>query len=674
MKLAVALPQALPSGSHAHAMEAIARASGFRIRQVTLRGEWWKHDSGPMVGFRGSSPVSLLPASLSTYRLHDPAEQATTPLNREIAAGLDPVAYVLYRPLPCGPVSVRTLLQHSFQGCRADFVRAAVAAVLGAALGMLAPLLTSHLFREVIPSAQRRELWIIIGIQCIAALCSTLLSGAGQVAVYRIQSRAGAQMHTAIWDRLLRLPTRFFRQFTSADIGLRSLSVDQLCQMLSGSLLYSVASSVLTVLQIPLLFYFNSHLAVPALVFLALVSGVMIRIGVLNLRRQRAQKNAQTNLTALTLQLLSGISKIRVAGAEVRAFHQWSGRFARQCAETENVRRVANAAAALRAVLPTIAIGLVVAWLARNGSQAGSTSVAGVAAFMMSFLQLLTAVMLLGTSLIEIGQAVIVFERLKPVLNTAVESPAGDGKPRRTPGRFRGRIEARNVSFSYGRGGPVLDDVSFCIEPGQTVAFVGASGSGKSTLLRLLLGFETPDEGSISYDGQMLSTLDPDVVRRQVGAVLQEGRLISGDIATNILGGSGAGIDAAWEAARLAAVDDDIQAMPMGMQTLLNDGGGLLSGGQRQRILIARALVNRPKILFLDEATSALDNRTQAVVTASIHSLPATKVVIAHRLSTIQSADHIYVLHEGRIVEHGSHHELMERRGKLFELAQRQIA
>jgi len=216
--------------------------------------------------------------------------------------------------------------------------------------------------------------------------------------------------------------------------------------------------------------------------------------------------------------------------------------------------------------------------------------------------------------------------------------------------------------------------VSFSVPAGGYVALVGASGSGKSTLLRLLLGFERPLAGAIHVDSQDLADLDITAVRRQLGVVLQSGQLMAGDIFSNIVGASQLTLDDAWGAARLAGLEDDINALPMGMHTLIGEGTATLSGGQRQRILIARALVHRPRIVLFDEATSALDNRTQAIVTESLTRMKATRIVVAHRLSTIIHADRILVLKDGQIVQDGSYESLMSTPGPFAELAKRQIA
>ena len=218
-----------------------------------------------------------------------------------------------------------------------------------------------------------------------------------------------------------------------------------------------------------------------------------------------------------------------------------------------------------------------------------------------------------------------------------------------------------------------MKNISLTVRAGEFVAFVGPSGSGKSTLLRLLLGFGQPETGAIHYDGQDLATLDIGSVRRQIGVVLQNGKLLPGDIFTNITGALPLTEQEAWDAAAMAGLADDIDKMPMGLHTVISSGGGTLSGGQQQRLMIARAIANRPRILFFDEATSALDNRTQALVTQSLDSLQATRVVIAHRLSTIMNADRIFVVAAGELAQEGNYETLINQPGLFADLAKRQL-
>ncbi len=238
-----------------------------------------------------------------------------------------------------------------------------------------------------------------------------------------------------------------------------------------------------------------------------------------------------------------------------------------------------------------------------------------------------------------------------------------------------GRVALDHVTFRYHDDGLpiILNDVSFYADPGEFVAIVGPSGSGKSTILRLLLGFETPELGAVYYDNFDLAQLNLEAVRRQLGVVLQNGRIGTGSIFENITAGALVSHEQALEAAQMAGFADDIALLPMGMHTVISEGGSNLSGGQRQRLLIARALVNKPKIILMDEATSSLDNRTQAIVTESLDQLNATRIVIAHRLSTIANADRIYVLEAGRVVQVGSFVELVKQQGLFAQQVARQM-
>jgi ATP-binding cassette subfamily C protein len=312
---------------------------------------------------------------------------------------------------------------------------------------------------------------------------------------------------------------------------------------------------------------------------------------------------------------------------------------------------------------------MVIFWLTVSSTNRLSTG--SFLAFNAAFVQFLTNAIALGAAFTAVLQVVPTYERVKPLLQALPE--VDDAKS--DPGELGGSIEVSHVSFRYTENGPlVLSDVSLTVNPNEFVAFVGPSGSGKSTILRLLLGFEKPEAGAILYDGHDLSGLDVRSVRRQIGVVLQSGKVMTADIYTNIVGASGLSIEDAWEAARMAGFDEDLKYMPMGMQTLVNEGGSTLSGGQRQRLLIARAIATKPRMIFFDEATSALDNRTQEIISRSLESLAATKVVIAHRLSTIMKADHIYVVEKGQIVQHGAYQELINQTGLFADLAQRQIA
>ena len=264
----------------------------------------------------------------------------------------------------------------------------------------------------------------------------------------------------------------------------------------------------------------------------------------------------------------------------------------------------------------------------------------------------------------------VIYERARPILETATET----AELKEEAGELNGHIQLDRVTYRYAPELPlVLDGVSLEVRSGEQMAIVGPSGSGKSTLVRLLLGFANPENGEIRFDGQPLNGLRLDSVRRQIGTVLQSNTLFTGTLIEAIAGGAVIDEEEAWHAAELAGLADDIHSMPMGLQTMVTEGGGTLSGGQRQRVAIARALLRRPRILIFDEATSALDNRTQSIVTESLQSLAITRIVIAHRLSTIRHADQIVVLERGQVMEQGTCETLMEHPGLFTRKMERQI-
>jgi len=365
--------------------------------------------------------------------------------------------------------------------------------------------------------------------------------------------------------------------------------------------------------------------------------------------------------------MLGGIAKLRIAAAELRAFSRWSHAFGQQRINSARSGRLAAFQTIAATCLPTVGtIGV----FAIAAGREQPLDVASFAAFNSAFSQFTAAILALAIALSGAIEALPLFARLRPVLEAKLEVDAS----RSDPGPLGGQIAVRGLSFRYDENGPwILEDVDFEVRPGENLAIVGESGSGKSTLLRLLLGFETPKLGGVFYDGKDLERLDLRLVRRQIGTVLDTSRLVPGSLYENIAGNVPLARDRVMEAARLAGIDADIEAMPMGLETFVLEGGSQLSGGQRQRVMIARALVRKPRLIFLDEATSALDNRNQAIVGQSIAAMNATRIVIAHRLSTIQNADRIIVLERGRVAENGTYGELMERRGAFHRLAERQL-
>jgi len=653
-----------------HMQGALSRVTGLRTRAVLLDEGWFHHDAGALLGFltdeeEALSPVALIPVR-NGYVMEDPRSDAPEPVTAELTQRIHPQAYQFYPSLPERPVTPLDVLVFSSRRARRDIVFTLVVGMALGSLTTLIPLLTGQVFDTLIPGAERGLLLQLTLVLICIYLGQGLFDIARGFATVRAQTRMDVTLEAAIWDRLLSLPLPFFRRYSAGDLAARAAGIGQIREILAGTTLDAVLSGLFSLWNLGLLFIIDKSLAVAAtgLVLVASIPAVVATRYAL--ARQREVATLDGKLGGLLLQFFSGIAKLRVTAAENRAFSVWARIFARRRDQDLGAEWVNVRMSVFQSVFP-IVCSMVLYWmLAKSGEQSISTG--QFLAFAAAFGIFLGSTLHVIDAILHSLMVIPLYERAKPILTEPPENQGGG-----TRSELKGAIEVNHVSFRYDTKGPlILEDVSLQIGADEFVALVGPSGSGKSTLLRLLLGFETPTEGGIYYDGQALSSLDVRVVRKQIGVVMQSSRVMAGDIYTNIVGSSGLSQDDAWRAARAAALDKDVEAMPMGMYTVLSQGGGTLSGGQRQRLLIARALAPQPKILFFDEATSALDNVTQAVVSESLEGLRVTRVVIAHRLSTIRHADRIIVLERGRVVQMGSFDELMAVDGPFQALAKRQ--
>jgi NHLM bacteriocin system ABC transporter ATP-binding protein len=665
----------------ADAVQEIARAWRIRMRKVVLREGWWRRDHGPILGFvDGPSadqrrPVALLPVAPHRYELVDPAEGTRTPVTAPVAASLAFFGYCCYRPLRARALSVRRLLQFGLKGCGRELVAVALTSVLGGLMMLATPIATGLIFDAVIPGSHRDQLFQLAGALLVAAIGMMMFQLTRSLAMLRIDGRMGASILAGVWDRLVSLPVGFFRKYSSGDLTNRAMGIDEIRRVLTSAILSSIVAGAFALLSFALLLAIDVRLAFLAGLLLLINFVVSVGAGYAQLRFQQRYYDVAGRIAGMVLEFVTGIAKLRAAGAEHRAFAVWAQSFADQKRIALASRSIGNGLAVFNSVFPIAISLLLFGVVSRYGGQAPSgtlsLSTGAFLAFYAALGQCASAVLDLSEDARAVLRTMPLYERTRPILEAEPEADVA----RADPGELSGAIEISHVSFRYRHDGPlILDDIGMPIKPGEFVALVGPSGAGKSTILRLLLGFEAPESGAIYYDGRDLAGLDRQAVRRQIGVVLQSGKLIPGDVLSNIIGSSALTIDDAWEAARRAGLDEDIKAMPMGMHTIIGEGGTTLSGGQRQRLMIARAIVSRPRVLLFDEATSALDNRTQAIVSRSLEELQATRIVIAHRLSTIRHADQICVVAGGRIVQRGTYADLMHERGPFALLARRQLA
>lgn len=659
-------------------LDAISRASRIRTRRVILSEQWWKSDCGPILAYtaEGEHPIALLPAGSNGYEIFEPEGRERTPVTTATAKSISPIAFTFYRPFPERTLKTLDILLFAIRGRTWDIITLLAMGIIVSLLEMVVPQATGILIDSAIPDANRGLIWqIAMGLMAVTAgkIGFQLIQA---IATARLQALTNLDTQTAIWDRLLKLRVSFFRKYSTGDLQSRVSAISQIHHILSGSVLTTIFHAFFSFLNLGLLFTYSPQLALVALA-VATVNIIVTNVaGILSRKKMRPMEEIQGDLFGLIVQLIGGVSKLYVSGAEERAFAYWSKKFTHQLQLMLSTEAIENGVSFFNTILPTVSSMLiywvVVGLIAQAHDQGGTGFSTGTfLAFNAAFGTFISGATSLSNTIMHVLEVSVLWERAKPILS---EQPEID-LDKSDPGRLSGGIKLDRVSFRYSQDTPLtLDKVTIEAKAGEFIALVGPSGSGKSTTVRLILGFEEIEEGSIYYDGQDLSGLDISAIRRQLGVVLQNGRINSASIFENISSGALVTMDEAWEAARMAGFGEDVENMPMGMHTVISEGGTNLSGGQRQRLLIARALVLKPKILIFDEATSALDNRTQAIVSASLEQLKVTRIVIAHRLSTIRNADRIYVLAGGQVLQQGNYDELMSQTGMFADLMARQVA
>jgi NHLM bacteriocin system ABC transporter ATP-binding protein len=681
---ACGIPIRIPPDLHqvSEKLAAIAKASRFRYRSVALRGEWWETDHGPLLAFRDRThePVAILKAKSQSlaYELVDPRTGGRVTITQAVAATLSPFAVSFYPPLPEKHLGAWDLIKFGARDSKKDLWAIVLMGVLTGLLGMVTPYFSGQIFDSIIPAADRSQLLqFAIGLFA-AALATFAFELTRSIAVLRLTGSMDNSVQAGVWDRLLNLPSTFFREYTAGDLTDRALGVEQIRQAISQSGTQGIVGAISALITGLFLFSFNAKMALTAVALVAISLLFPLAINLIQLKNQRRMFRIRGLISGLVLQLINGVSKIRVSGAEDSAFREWTRRFSSQKRLALRIGVLGNLVQVFNRVYPVIGMAILFymfGWFREQAAEAQekfNMSTGQFVAFNGVFNNVLSSMLALSGVVLELMIIFPLFERLRPIIETQPEVDEAKAHP----GELSGEVEVYHLSFRYTPDGPlILNNISLRIRPGEFVALVGGSGSGKSTMLRLLLGFERPESGAIFYDGQELSSLDLREVRQQIGVVLQSSKLMPTDIYRNIIGShTNLTVNDAWEAARMAGLDRDIKNMPMGMHTVVSEGGGTFSGGQRQRLMVARALVTRPRIVFFDEATSAMDNETQRTVTESLDAMQATRIVIAHRLSTIINADQIFVLQNGELVQSGNYAELMNQPGPFSDLAKRQLA
>ncbi len=640
--------------------------TGIVARPVRLKKGWHRDAVSAFLSFTEDDiPVALLPRTRGGYAVVSPVTGALEPVTSS-SFKLKEEAYCFYRPLPARKLKIRDLTIYMLRSLdRSDYVVLILSMLAATLLGTFMPRVNYVIFGPVVELGNTSLVMPALTLFIGASVAQLFLNAVRSLVMTRISTRLTLPLEAAVMMRTLSLPANFFREQETGELASRIASVSTIAQILQSAIFSTALSSLFSLIYIVQIWRFAPALVVPSLAVVCASTALSIIVVIVNQTQTRETLELSGKLNAWQYSLITGIQKIKLSAAETRAFSKWAEDYSKLARLTYNGPLLTRLSGAI-----SLAISLIGTLAIYSSAIANGITSAEYMAFTSSFGMVTAAFNSLTSIASQFAAIKPNLERAQPILDAVPETSRG----KEIVDQLDGSFELDHVTFSYADAGrPVLNGLSLKVEAGSYVAVVGKTGCGKSTLMRLLLGFEEPQRGMITYDHRNLRSLDIQSVRRNIGVVLQDGKLFAGSIFDNIAISCPDLTEAqAWEAAELAGIADDIRAMPMGMQTMVTEGGGGISGGQRQRLMIARAVAGKPKILMFDEATSALDNITQRIVSDSLESLKCTRLVIAHRLSTIRHCERIVLIEDGAIAEDGTYEELMEQNGKFADLVRRQ--
>lgn len=649
-------------------LEYLMRPYGIMRRNVCLEKGWHKDAIGAMLATKKDSGevVALIPTGLAGYSYFDRKSGKHTRISRKNEGLFEREAIAFYKPFPLKKIGIPSLMKYIMGTLSsADLILFVLSTLAATLVGMLLPKINHIIFSDVVEN-QSMQLFFAITVFLVCVSFSTILIGVMKsLLMARINTKISLSVEAATMMRVMSLPPSFFKGYSAGELSGRAQYIGALCDMIISTVLSTGMTSVFSLLYITQIFAYAPALVVPAL--LVIVATILFSVisSLLQMRISRNRMELSAKESGMQYAMISGIQKIKLSGAEKRAFARWANLYAKGAAFTYNPPMFIK----INGVI-SMAISLVGTFVMYWAAVKSNIAVADYYAFNTAYGMVSGAFLSFASIALTVAQIKPTVDMAKPILEAVPEISEG----KQVVTELSGGIELHNVSFRYAESQPnILDDFSLKIKAGQYVAIVGATGCGKSTLMRILLGFETPQKGSVYYDGKDIAALDLKSLRRNIGTVMQNSKLFSGDIYSNIvISAPRLTVDDAWEAAEMAGIAEDIRQMPMGMHTIISEGSGGISGGQRQRLAIARAIAPKPKILMFDEATSALDNITQKMVSDSLEKLECTRIVIAHRLSTIRACDRIIFLENGKIAEDGTYDELIAKNDLFAQLVERQ--
>lgn len=662
-------------------IETISATASCWQREIFLHKNWWEKDCGPLLGFyQGElqhSFVALIPQTPG-YDIQQPQVNIKIHVDATVE-GLCKRAYMFYRSFPAiAKKSGRQLLEWALKGKMRDVGIALGASFLAMMLNLCGPIANQLLFHYVIPFSNVSLLWqLTIGL-AITAIGTTIFITTREAALLRLESFCYHDLDCGLWQYVLKLPLRFFRQFAQGDLLQRLNGFSQIRRQLTSDAMRIWLQALFVWLYVALMLYYSPGMAAFANGLLLLLTVVAL----INLARSVRINDRKTALQGMMngrlVQLILGMSTIKIYGAESRIFANWSQLYlaSKQMELKEEFIKLPSHI--FFDSITYLAFLLIFIYVYLFHMQVNEEKIetfldAGAyTAFYAAFTIFIGTLISFSNSIFNAINAFPLWHRLKEIF--VIAQNLADKTQKFHAGELKGEIRIEHLYFRYDLEAPYIhNDISLHAKPGEFIALVGNSGCGKSTLINLLLGFEIPEKGSIYYDHKNLAELDLQAVRQQIGAVLQNSKILNGTIRENITGGRACSEEEIMSAVEMSSFDKDLAGFPMGLETpLISGSASTLSSSQQQRLFLARALLGNPKILILDEAINALDNKTQQAIISNLEHLHVTRIVIAHRLSTVRRAHRIYVMEKGQIVQTGTFEELRAQPGLFASLVEKQ--
>lgn len=654
-------------------LKKLLRASNIRSRKIKLEDKWWEHDYGPLLGFLDSDKTAVaLVRKNKKYHIENIKTGQSTVVTHLNSSEIETIAHSFFTPLPEGKITKMVLLKFILGFTKNDVVFFLILGVLGALISLFIPVMSGYIFNVIIPGGIKGSMYEIGFVLLSIVVILGVINLAREIAVLRFEGKSSYKLQSAIWDRILTLKVPFFGKYDAGDLAERSLSIETIRKILSAQVMTAIVAAIFSVFYLVLMLYYDIALTILALFLGLIVASFTLIISKLAIKHVVGFMKVRVMISGFMMSILGGVQKIRMTASENRVIEMWADKFAEQKEHYMAKRKLVIIVSVFSYGFPILATLLIYLRIYDLFTlpQLVPFTIGDFIAFNSAYLSF-------QGSLVAAFMVAIPIMSIKPaldLLNPILEAETEDYLAKKDVGNLTGEIEISNLNFKYkDTENLILKNVSLKIKEGQFAAIVGGSGSGKSTLFRILLGFEDYQQGLVLFNGLDMKTIDIRTIRDQIGVVLQDGKIMEGSVLYNIIGTSDYTEEDAWEAARIAGCDKDIENLEQQMKTILPAGGGTLSGGQQQRIVIARALIKKPKLILFDEATSALDNFTQETVTESLNKLTATKIVIAHRLSTIKDADVIFVLEKGEILEQGDYETLIKNKGFFYDLVKVQL-